>query len=433
MDLGRYSIAAALLAALAVAAACAQASVVTVSPESMAGWTMTTNMGATNSLATYGAAVYERANPWSADDGTNLGRGAYYATLDGGGWDGTPPTAWLGLDTFNGSSLAGVTLSRITALQYYAYVGHIPNAGSATNWDSWKGYHKYPRQPISLQITAEHPTSGSRKQFWFVPWVSGGGEPVRGDNCGQNCKKWLRYDCINFNNPGPSTAGVWYSPENPEEKFASWSALVAAYGSYKLVATSNDPWPTGYKSPGWDSSTTPAGAPSCTATGKCINFEIGGRKTLTHIFFTDGITWTNDYLWFKGYVDLFTLGIDGTNVTYNFEPAANAVPPRVVATNNDDAYDSITRNPSFQNERLTKVFGKITYRNAAVCKLDDGAGRVIECILYKGTGLGASDGQNPTYVDEYWSIWGYLDTTPFGPSTRPLCIWTAPEHMVQFD
>jgi len=427
-------VAATAVAVAAILAAGARAAVVIVSPGDMQGWSMETNQGATANLVNYGPPVYETANAWTAQDGTSLGTGAFYATLDGAGYSpDTPPSAWLGTDTFNGASLADVTLNRITKLEYYAYVGHIPNAGptNPANWESWKGWQKFPRQPLSLQLTAESPDGSSRKQFWFMPWADcTQPKNVRGDNCGQNCKKWLRYDCINFNYPGPSMCGRWYSPTSPEEQFTSWSALVASYGAWKLVATSNSPWPTGFKSAGWDSSTEPAGNPTCTATGKCINFEIGARKSVPDaIFFQTGITWTNDYLLFKGCVDRFTLGIDGVEVTYDFEPGPDAEPPIVVATNNRSVYDRITYNPLFQNGRYTKVVGKCIERNAAVFKLDDGSGRIIHGFLFKNTGMLTTDGENPANVGEHWSVLGYFEKPPFEPASGPWCIWTAVSHM----
>ena len=89
------SIKGALLAAtLVVAAMSAQASIVTVTPENMQGWSIETNQGATAALANYGYAVAQRPagssptapGPWTAEDGTSLGQGAFYATLKPGTW-----------------------------------------------------------------------------------------------------------------------------------------------------------------------------------------------------------------------------------------------------------------------------------------------------------------------------------------------------------
>jgi len=401
--------------------------VVTVSPEDMRGWTIATNRGATAGLADYGPAVFERASAWVADDGTNLGRGAFFATTDFGGSDGTPPSAWLGLDTFKGEPLAGIALRRITKMEYYAYVAHIPVATSnPAHWDSWKAWYKYPRNPISLQLTAESPDGKQRKQFWFLPWHA---RSVKGDNCGMNAKAWLRYDCIAFNSPGPNMVGRWYTYGPPEREFAAWADVVAAFGDWRLIPTSDAVWPAGWKSAGWDETTSPPGAPTSTATGRCLNFEIGARKTRTDIFFEADLTWRNFYQGFRGYVDRFTLGIDGDAVTYDFEPAADAKPAAVPRLTNAEAYDRAAKRPAAHRYEIVEIAGQCVERNAAVFKLEDGSGRIIEGILYKGTGTKTEHGENPAQVGEWWSVRGYLERPVFEPADGPLCIWTAASHM----
>ena len=73
-----------------------------------------------------------------------------------------------------------------------------------------------------------------------------------------------------------------------------------------------------------DASCKPVGAPACTATGMCLNFVVGARKDFAAVFDSDKVRWANDYRGFEGYVDWFTLGIDGKRVTFNFEPARDA-------------------------------------------------------------------------------------------------------------
>jgi hypothetical protein len=442
-----------LMAALVCVASASHATVETVTvspetPETMGDWSIETNQGAIAELAAYGPAVYERTDPWIADDEplTNLGEGAFYVQLHGGGYGETPPSAWLGLDKFKGQSLAGKTLSQITKMEYFAYVGHIPGQGKPS-WDSWTWW-KYPRQPIMLQITAEHPTTGVRRQFWFMPSISNGGEPIRGDNSGRHCKKWIKYDAMDSGNTDPAGAfigGSWYSPPYPsatnenDEQWSSWTNLVAACGSYKLVATSTNSYPTGYMSAGWDvdpGGTNPPGSPTCTATGKCINFEWGAREEIAPrlYFLTDvpgdpdnrGYTWTNDYVYGKGYVDRFTLGISGTEVLYDFEPSEDAEPPTIVAINTKAAYDSVVHNPSVQKGFLTKIVGKATRITNCQFQIDDGSGNVVQGFLYSGT----TDLENPVTTDEIWSVWGYLDKPPFVENNGgPWLIWTSVDHM----
>ena len=77
-----YFIRTTLLVTVAVAfTVYANAAVITVSPERMRGWVIVTNKEARAELVTYGPAVYEREKAFIADDGTDLGRGAYYARI----------------------------------------------------------------------------------------------------------------------------------------------------------------------------------------------------------------------------------------------------------------------------------------------------------------------------------------------------------------
>ena len=55
--------------------------VVNVLPEDMQGWVIVTNKGGQGRFTNRGPAVFERERPFVADDGTDLGRGAYYAAL----------------------------------------------------------------------------------------------------------------------------------------------------------------------------------------------------------------------------------------------------------------------------------------------------------------------------------------------------------------
>jgi hypothetical protein len=243
-----------------------------------------------------------------------------------------PPTAWLGLDTFDGRPLGGVALKRITRLDYYAYNAHIPvSTGNPKHWTSWKLWWTYPRQLIQLQLTAQSPDGKQRKQFWFMPWQK---FKIRGENSGRHCKKWLHYDPIHFEAPGPVMRPRWFTYGPPQETFDSWANLIRVYGDWTLVPTSKETSADGgWKSAGWDDTTDPAGAPACTATGLCLNFVVGARKEFAAAYDADVIRWANDYRGFEGYVDWFTLGIDGKSVTYNFEPAGNAAPLKIIELN----------------------------------------------------------------------------------------------------
>jgi hypothetical protein len=364
--------------------------------------------------------VYERQKPFIADDGTDLGRGAYYATI---GFEAgtTPPSAWLGLDTFNGRPLGGTALGRITSMEYYAYNAHIPvGTPNRNHWSSWKLWWTYPRQLIQLQLTAQSPDGKQRKQFWFMPWQK---FKVRGEKCGRHCKKWLRYDAIDFNQPGGCMCGRWFTPGPPPQEFASWADLVKAYGDWTLVPTSTAGFADGgWKSAGWDDTTDPPGAPACTATGTCLNFVVGARKEFAAVFGPETIRWANDYRGFKGYVDQFTLGIDGRKVTYNFEPAAGTRPPRIIPMSNKEA----AKVQPGSND-LVKLTGTVIARNGAMFVLDDASGSVIHGFLYKDI----QTPENPARLGERWSVWGHMEKVPFGPADDPPLIWTCVGHMTK--
>ena len=285
----------------------------------MQGWVIVTNKRGKGELTNRGPAVFEREQPFIADDGRDLGKGAYYAAL---GVDGatTPPTAWLGLDTVEGQPLAGVALRRITRLDYYAYNAHIPvGTGNPNNWTSWSLWWTYPRQLIQLQLTAQSPDGTQRKQFWFMPWQK---HKIRGENSGRHCKKWLHYDPIKGDAAGPVMCARWFTFGPPQQELASWADLIRDYGDWTLVPTSKGAFvDCGWKSAGWDETTDPPGAPACTATGTCLNFVVGARREFAAVYDSETVRWANDYKGFEGYVDWFTLGVDGTHITYNFEPA----------------------------------------------------------------------------------------------------------------
>ena len=409
------------LAAVVVAvAAYTNAAVVKVSPENMQGWIIVTNQGAKADLVTHGPAVYEREKAFVADDGQALGKGAYYATigLEAGT---TPPSAWLGLDTFNGRPLAGTPLKRITSLEYYAYNAHIPvGTPNRKHWSSWKLWWTYPRQLIQLQLTARSPDGRQRKQFWFMPWQK---FKIRGENCGRHCKKWLRYDAVHFNNPGGCMCGRWFTFGPPPQEFASWANLVRAYGDWTLAPTSTASFADGgWKSAGWDNTTDPVGAPACTATGRCLNFVVGARKDFAAVYGPETVRWANDYRGFKGYIDWFTLGIDGKQVTYNFEPPAGARPPKIIPLGNKEA---ASRKPDGHD--LVKITGTVVARTGAMFVLDDGSGCVIYGFLYKDI----KTLENPAKVGERWSVWGHLEKVPFEPADGPPLIWTSVANMTK--
>jgi len=409
-----------LIVVVAAGAAWGKEAVVTVSPDDMQGWVIVTNKGATGNLVNGGPAVYERDKAFTAEDGRDLGKGAYYATIPFKS-GATPPSAWLGLDAFGGRPLAGTALKRITTMEYYAYNAHIPvRTSNPKHWTSWKGWWTYPRQLIQLQLTARSPDGKQRRQFWFAPWQK---FKIRGENCGRHCKKWLRYDAVTFNHPGRCMAGRWFTFGPPRQEFASWADLIKAYGEWTLAATSTaDHTRGGWKSAGWDKTTDPPGAPTCTATGRCLNFVVGARKGAEAVYEDETTRWSNDYRGFKGYVDWFTLGIDGKKVTYNFEPAASARTPRIIPLSNKAA-----AKVKPDSTDLVKITGTVVARTGAMFALDDGSGCVIRGFLYKDI----TTPENPTKVGRRWTVWGHVEKVPFQPADEPPLIWTCVKHMTR--
>ena len=405
-------------AMVAAVAARAGAEVVVVSPENMQRWVIATGSGAKASLVASGPAVYEREKAFMAEDGKDLGRGAYYVAI---GFEAgrTPPTAWLGLDTFGGRPLARTALNRITSMEYYAYNAHIPTGtANPKNWSSWSLWWTYPKQLIQLQLTAQSPDGRQRRQFWFMPWQKA---KIRGENSGRHCRKWLRYDAIRFNHPGAFMCGRWFTYGPPQQEFASWADLVNAYGDWTLVPTSTSGFTDGgWRSAGWDDTTDPKGAPACTATGMCLNFVVGARKDSAAVFGAEAVKWANDYRGFKGYIDWFTLGIDGKTVTYDFEPAAGVQPPKVVDLGNKEAAEVRP-----DGDDLVRITGKVVARNGAMFALDDGSGCLVHGFLYKDV----KTPENPARLGQRWSVWGHIEKVPFEPGDGPPLIWTCVGHM----
>jgi hypothetical protein len=404
----------------------------------------------------------------------NMGRGSFYASCDKGYTSPTPSSVWIGTDQLGGRSLAGVKLSQITKMTYYALVSGVPTwlkPGTAdANWDSWKGGWYNPRFPIMLTITAEGPAG--RRQFWYRPW---GDHSTIGDQCSDGrLGIWEQYDCL--------SKGRWfmpgdYEPDNPVQ-YENWSSLIAAYGSYTLVATSTsyNPSEGQWKSPGYTDPTDPAhpsggdltspyGRPACTATGKCLNFWVGarfGRLKRPDTF--EYKTWYPESYGFRGQMDYFNMAVnfgtsqapDVVDVTYDFEPSSSDRGPRFVylsqsalnSRNNadrlinklgepDSPYDPVA-NPYGNNREerlydvLYKISGKVTARLNAYFDFTDGAGLPLPTRVWTCLETRWLTPTNPTAVGQVWSAWGLLERfrgTGNAPIVeKPFILWTVKAH-----
>jgi hypothetical protein len=147
---------------------------------------------------------------------------------------------------------------------------------------------------------------------------------------------------------------------------------------------------------------------------------VGARKEWAAVFGPEAIRWANDYRGFKGYIDWFTLGIDGKNVTYNFEPSARAKPPAIVALSNKDAANVKPDDP-----HLVRISGTVVDRTNAMFVLDDGSGCLLYGFLYKDI----KTPDNPAKVKDRWSVLGHIERVPFEPADGPPLIWTCVGHM----
>jgi len=121
-------------------------------------------------------------------------------------------------------------------------------------------------------------------------------------------------------------------------------------------------------------------------------------------------------------VDWFTLGIDGNSVTYNFEPSADAQPPRIIELSNTEA-----ARVAPDTTDLVRITGTVVDRTNTMFALDDGTGCVIFGFLYRDI----KTTENPARLAERWSVWGHMERIPFQPADVPPLIWTSVSHMTK--
>lgn len=305
------------------ALSCAHAEVVTVSPASPGDWSWMLNTtllvsgspGYTEAYFNPGGPAPAEGNPFPT------GNGAFYATLSWAYDYNTPDSVWLGVDRHNSQPLAGIPLRKLTKLEYVAYSGGIWNAKFEGN----EHPRRYPYQPFMLTLTVKD-AQGNRRQLWYRPWG------IIGWPHWNNRRDWLTLDAIAMSSTpdhgGGAAAPVWYEAVT-DKVYPDWETVLngngadlAGLGDFTLVPTSTGWKNSGrgdydWKSPGWDSSTSPVGAAAATGTGKCVNFWVGARKS-SH----PRLAWGGalESVGFMGYVDSFTLGVD-----YGDEQTSNVV------------------------------------------------------------------------------------------------------------
>ncbi len=443
------------------------------------GWSIVTNRFGIGELSPTGPSVAEREHPWNtAEDGSgiDLGRGAFYAACDYVGQgsltgeDKTPSSVWLGLDTFNGQPLAGVKLSQIKSLSYWAYVSKVPtrqqDGSSPDNWDSWSQGWLYPSQPIMVQFTVRMPPAlgygdfYGRVQLQYRPWSdtvnSIKGDPKYEDGLGI----WKLYDCLN--------SGRWMLSGCDKDaamvEIPNWTSLLSytvglpgntcTLGECELMATttSYSKYGADYKSPGWNGTTAPEGWTNTSGTGKTLNFEVGARMS-TQLWpgETARTNWARlESIGFRGQMDWFTLGIDkngdgddadaGEKFTYNFEPAATDTRPTITYLSLKDlargGVNTIfeTKQDIHKYDFLYKVSGRVTATGNLAdnpwFELNDGSNisptvRVYPCRITNVPG----DFYPPSET-EMWDACGFLEiprwpyTVGEPTITLPYVLWS---------
>jgi hypothetical protein len=423
------------------------------------GWRIVTNALGWGKICSYGPSTYQsRTGPffahyldwyhdvWHPD--VNFGRGAFYATTDefkataprmANDW--TPSTVWLGTNTWNGTAIAGRTLGSITTMDYYAFCGKTPTryASKYKNEDFWwekSSWWNGPQQPIQINLTIQSPDESVTRQLWFRPW----GYNFVGDDGltepGSQKGRWQLFHCLDI---GPGSQNKWYMPPcgssaNDQEHYwypegtskSSWRVMLddslpegnlGQFRDWKLVCSDKSPgWPDQpFNEPAYPNITVartyPQGTFNSTGTGYPINFFVGARvaEVLDYSLFVQGthIRWVNSSYGERTQMDHFTLGFDGVDETYDFEPAPND-PPAQICSSSNKALD-ILRSPTMfaanqWNGNLFRVVGKVEFINKQWFELEDGSK-----LTYLDTGY------NPDWVHRILPgrIRVYLPDDPF--------------------
>jgi hypothetical protein len=481
------------LVALVALATCASAAVVTVMPDPQPtdtpvgrlqvgettlthGWSIVTNARGWAALSTFGPALYFSRNQRGTtpivagspevSPEKNLGRGTFYATCDmwvGNGiepplddpahdWYKTPSTCWLGTNTWNGTDISGRTLGSITKMEYYSFVDKCPQrwgggVGSELQWWAKPGWWNGPQQPIQLQFVFVNPSGTEIRNVWHRPW---GGNYVGDDGLtepGSKKGRWQKINCM--------TQGKWYipysgsSPNTAEMGWTSWADFMAAsmpegddgpFSGWKFAPpyTSTEDYRTG-KNPGWNGKTMPKyGGPGATGTGYPLNFFVGARINQVNnpfLFQGSGISWYNHMYGERAQIDYFTLGFNGVEETYDFEPPVDEPAVQTVALNNKALDGYIWNRATFGDQSFL-------YSNppAKLKFLVRVTGKVGDPLMNYNQGFTIEDGSMLTYTDPGWSP-GWIESTQPNPirvfladdDFRGAPLWLSAGDMVSVD
>lgn len=258
-----------------VGIAAAGADTVVVTPGNMVGWTVGLEQGGVaNPPVAEMIGDYPAAPPAGAgslhlhtryDDSNQLQK-VYFGTND----------------------YSGVALSSITSLKFWTYLAYRDYSTGL---------------PPMFELMADSGTTAQQRRYWFVPNASAIQVGV-----------WQEWDLTASGN----SQGYWMLMNSSSTNYkGDWAWLKGRYGSG--TAKLQTPYVGDYTSP------LDAQLRMANQSGTSISFKIGAGKAI--IGGTEANMYNNgDGAWWQtscsinGYVDKFTIGIDGVETVYDFEP-----------------------------------------------------------------------------------------------------------------
>lgn len=261
-----------VLALLALVGTVACAATVVVRPGDTNGWTFTWQQGTATLPPEFGYYWCEKV-PISAPPG---GIGAFREESKFGGT--TNPLEKLYLSTNNHN---GTVLNTITNLRYWTY------------WNSTDKAYPQKQPPVLELIIWNGDPNTNYVALVYLPWDKGISST---ETWGPNNAPlvWQEWDTM-------ATSGHWYyyvagSGIYSQAGTGTWAELMQLYGNWYIV-----------DHPGLIYSTKD------TIDFKGINIRVGAPFASGNFSWKEGVG-------IPGYVDMFTIGINGVDTTYDFEP-----------------------------------------------------------------------------------------------------------------
>jgi hypothetical protein len=376
-----------LLLLLAFAADVVCAATVTVSsvPASTtaAGWRRgNVGAGSKNGLTYFGA----YGNPGPAPIGHFYLQDGYTYDTAGEG------QSWLGTNDY-----AGVRISNITTLKYWGWLERRgpefqeycvePECTGSNQQFGPKWWPTQPPKPILL-IDKDGTGSGTAlRMLMYRPW------DFVGPDDGRYLRKWREYDCLYGED-----VGVWYVVWDNTDLPAFtglWSDILDWYPNATIASQAQIPDPANSK----NNSAVDAG----------VNIELGALATYNSDmdpWAIPGYKWWQEGYNAKGAVDLITIGVSGSETTYNFDSTSYVY--RTLGTSNmgltGATFNYCKFDPPSSSEytcwraavqRAAQynyvkfvTWGRVCYDPApdsGTFWIDDGTGKNIQCYCYGNT------------------------------------------------